>query len=148
MRRLAFAAAAAAAAFATPAYANETRVEVRGGVVWCCGESDDTIGLAVGHDYDLGDSLFIGVEGVIDSNFDLDDPVLGVNARLGTKVGEKTKIFALAGYAHATGVDYDDAVIGAGLQHNLGEKALLSVQYQRVLDLEVNRALVGVGIRF
>lgn len=148
MRRLAFTAAVAAAAVATPAQAGETRVEARGGIIWCCGVSDETIGLAVGHDFDLGDTLFLGVEGVVDTTFDFDDPVLGVNARLGTKVGENTKIFALAGYARTTSVDLDDAVIGAGLQHNLGEKALLSVQYQRYLDSDVNRALVGFGLRF
>ncbi len=148
MHRFAFAAAAAAAAIAAPAQANETRVEVRGGIVWCCGVSDETIGLAVGHDYDLGDTLFIGVEAVADTDFDISDPVLGVNARLGTKVGEQTKLFVMGGYAHATGTDLDDAVIGAGLQHNLGEKALLSVQYQRYLDTDVNRALVGIGLRF
>lgn len=148
MRRLAIIAAAAATVIATPAYANETRVEARGGVVWCCGVSDETIGFAIGHDYDLGDTLFIGVEGVLDTDFDISDPVLGVNARLGTKIGETTKIFALAGYAHSTGVDLDDAVIGAGIQHNLGEKALMSLQYQRYLDTDVNRALVGIGIRF
>lgn len=148
MRPYAFAAAAAAATLATPAYADETRVEARGGIVWCCGASDETIGLVVGHDFDIGEKVFLGVEGVVDSNFDLDDPVLGVNARLGTKVGENTKIFALAGYAHATDFDQDDAVVGAGVQHNLGEKALLSLQYQRTLDLELNRVLVGVGLRF
>ncbi|MFO6448654.1 outer membrane protein [Erythrobacter sp. NE805] len=148
MRHIAFAAAAAAAVVATPAHADETRIEARGGIVWCCGVEDETIGLVVGHDFDVGEKIFFGVEGVVDSNFDLDDPVLGVNARLGTKLGEKTKLFALAGYAHATGVDIDDAIVGAGVQHNLGEKALVSLQYQRALDSELNRVLVGVGFRF
>ncbi|QDH35298.1 porin family protein [Porphyrobacter sp. YT40] len=148
MRLVTFAAAASLAAIATSAQADETRVEVRTGIVWCCGVSDETIGLAVGHDFDLGGDLFAGVEAVADTNFDFVDPTIGVNARLGTKLGEQTKVFGLVGYAYETDFDIDDAVVGAGVQHNVGEKALLSLQYQRYLDLDINRVAVGVGLRF
>jgi len=148
MRRIAYLAAAAAAVIATPAYADESRVEVRGGVVWCCGESEDTLGIAVGRDFDLGETVFIGAEAVLDSNFDFNTPIAGVNARLGTKLGEQTKLFGLVGYAHDTDSSADDVVLGAGLQHNLGEKFMVSVQYQRALDSELNRAFIGLGLRF
>ncbi len=148
MRRLAFAAAVAAAAIATPAHADETRVEARGGIVWQGGFTDDTIGIAVGHDFDVGENVFFGIEGVADSNISFDDPVLGVNARLGTKIKENTKLFVLGGYAAATGVDADDFVVGAGVQHNFGEKSLISLQYQRSIDFELNRVMLGFGVRF
>lgn len=141
-------AAAAIAVLATPAQADETRVEVRTGIVWCCGVSDETIGVAVGHDFDLGSEMFVGVEAVADTDFDFIDPTIGVNARLGTKLSEETKVFVLGGYAYETGFDFDDAVFGAGLQHNFTEQALLSVQFQRYIDTDVNRAVVGFGIRF
>lgn len=148
MRLVNYAAVAALAALATPAKADETRVEVRSGIVWCCGVSDETIGLAVGHDFDLGGDMFAGIEAVADTDFDFVDPTIGVNARLGTKLGEDTKVFVLGGYAYETGFDFDDALIGAGVQHNVGEKALLSLQYQRYLDTDVNRVAVGFGLRF
>lgn len=148
MRFQTIALAAAAAAIATPAYADESRIEARGGVAWCCGVSDETIGVAVGHDFDLKSTLFIGVEAVADTDFNFTDPVIGVNARLGAKVGEDTKVFALAGYAYSTGIELDDAVVGAGVQHNVGQTTLLSLQYQRSVDFDINRVLVGVGVRF
>ncbi len=92
--------------------------------------------------------MFIGVEAVADTNFDFVDPTIGVNARIGTKLGEDTKVFGLLGYAYETGFDIDDALIGAGIQQNVGKKSLLSVQYQRYLDLDINRVLVGFGFRF
>lgn len=148
MRLQAIAAAAVAAVIATPASADETRVEVRGGIVWCCGVSDETIGVALGHDFTASNDLFIGVEAVADTNFDFVDPTIGVNARLGTMMSENSKLFVTAGYAYETGIDYDDILIGAGYQHNFGTNALLSVQYQRYIDLDINRASVGIGYRF
>lgn len=149
MRLQAIAAAmAAATVVATPAYAGESRVEVRGGVIWCCGVSDETIGLALGHDFDAGSAMFIGIEAVADTNFDFVDPTLGVNARIGAKLGQGGKLFGTVGYAIETGYDIDDFVVGAGYQHNLGTNALVSVQYQRYTDLDVNRATVGIGYRF
>ena len=149
MRKMTISAAIAAVALAaSPAHADETRVEVRGGIAWCCGSSDETIGLAVGHDFDLSSGLFIGVEGVADTNFDFVDPLLGVNARLGTKLGEKSKLFGTVGYAYDTGFEDDDLVLGAGYQYNISDRALFSVQYQRYVDFNVNRASVGVGYRF
>ncbi|MGN3974209.1 outer membrane protein [Tsuneonella sp. SYSU-LHT278] len=142
------AAAATVAAVASPAAANETRLEVRGGIVWCCGVSDETIGVAIGHDFDVGTGAFIGVEGVADTNFDFVDPTLGVNARVGAKVGETGKVFGTLGYAYETGFDIDDWVLGAGYQTDLGANALVSLQYQRYMDTDINRAIVGVGFRF
>ncbi|MES2700243.1 MAG: hypothetical protein V4647_11600 [Pseudomonadota bacterium] len=149
MRYLTISAAVAACAFAaTPALANEARVEARGGIAWVSGTSTESIGLAVGYDADLDDSFFAGIEAVADTDFDFSDPVLGVNARLGANVGEGGKAFVTAGYAYDTWSEFDDAVIGAGYQHNIGTNALLSIQYQRYVDLDINRATVGLGFRF
>lgn len=140
--------AAVLAAIATPAYADESRIEARGGIAWCCGVSDETIGVAVGHDFDLNSTMFIGVEAVADTDSNFSDPTIGVNARIGGRVGEDTKVYALAGYAYSTAIELDDAVIGVGVQQNVGTTTLLSLQYQRSLDFDVNRLMVGVGVRF
>lgn len=148
MRFANIAAVAVLATVATPAVANETRLEARGGIAWVSGASDETIGVALGHDVDLGQTTFIGVEAVADTDFNISDPTIGVNARLGFKAGENSKLFASAGYAYSTGFEIDDAVVGAGFQHNLGASSLVSIQYQRYIDFDINRATVGLGFRF
>lgn len=142
-----FAAAAIAAAPATVS-ANEGWVEIRGGIAWVSGATNETIGLAVGYDVDVSEKFFIGVEAVADTDFDISSPVLGVNGRAGFKVSEEGKLFATAGYAYETEFELDDFVVGAGYQHNLGRNALMSIQYQRFVDTEINRAMVGLGYRF
>ncbi len=147
MRFFAMFAAAAMAAAPTAVSANEARVEVRGGIAWVSGATDETIGLAVGYDADVSENFFLGVEAVADTDFNISSPVLGVNARAGFRVGEQGKLFATAGYAYETEFELDDFVLGAGYQHNVG-RALVSIQYQRYMDTEINRAMMGVGYRF
>jgi len=53
---------AATAAFASPALANEARVEARGGVIWSDGDTQDFWGMAAGYDFDLGEKAFAGLE--------------------------------------------------------------------------------------
>lgn len=148
MRKFSYISAIALAAVATPALANEARVELRGGVAWVPGVSTEVIGVALGYDADVGGNVFVGGEVVADTDFDFASPVIGVNVRLGTNVGESTKLFVTGGYARDTSFDLDDAVIGAGAQFGLGSKSFVSVQYQRYLDTDVNRATVGVGFKF
>ena len=148
MRSLVFAAAIAASTIATPALANEARVELRTGIAWVSGVSDETLGVAVGYDADISEAAFVGVEAVADTNFDFADPILGVNGRLGAKVGDAGKLFGTVGYARDTTFDLDDWTLGAGYQHNLGSNMLLSAQYQRYMDTDVNRASIGFGFRF
>lgn len=52
----------ASLAIATPAMANEARIEARGGVIWANGTSEDVWGAAAGYDFDLGETAFAGVE--------------------------------------------------------------------------------------
>ena len=55
-------AAAGATLAATPALANEARVEARGGVIWNGSDSEAIAGVAAGYDVDLGEKTFVGVE--------------------------------------------------------------------------------------
>jgi hypothetical protein len=52
----------ASLAVATPALADETRVEVRGGAIWSNGTTEDTYGVAAGFDTDIGTNAFAGFE--------------------------------------------------------------------------------------
>lgn len=148
MRLLIVAAALSISAAATPAIANEARLEARGGIAWANGSSTETIGVALGYDAPVGENTFVGVEAVLDTDFDISDPVLGANLRFGFNMSPESKLFATLGYAHDTGFDQDDAVIGAGYQHNVGARSLVSIQYQRYLDSDINRATIGFGYRF
>jgi len=85
------AAAATAATLATPAYANEARVDVHGGQVWAGGDSEGTAGVAAGYDWDFGSSAFAGIEGSADKVLgDGWDVCFAVSRRVGAKVaGDK-----------------------------------------------------------
>lgn len=148
MKKITYIAAIALTAFATPSMASEARMELRGGVAWVPGVSTESIGLALGYDADVGGNVFVGGEVVADTDFDFVSPVIGLNARLGTKVAENTKLYITGGYAHDTDFGTDDAVVGAGAEFGLGTKTFVSLQYQRYLDTDVNRATLGIGFKF
>ncbi len=53
---------AASVAVASPALANEGRIEARGGVYFDGTTTEDAYGVAAGYDFDLGKTAFAGVE--------------------------------------------------------------------------------------
>jgi len=151
MRNIIFA-AAAVAAFATPAYANEARVEARGGVIWADGDSEAFGGLAAGYDFDLGTSTFVGVEVSGDKVFTDNTKVAwGFTGRAGAKVGAG-KLYAAGGYT----TEFCDVCdgnwhIGAGYQHSLGTNLFGKLEYRRYLVdnfSDTNAVAVGVGMTF
>lgn len=153
MRKIVVLAALAAATVATPAFAQsaagEGRVEVRGGIAWAEGAEEAFAGVAAGYDFDLGDTAFVGVEGSADKVLaDGAEVLWSIGGRVGAKVGDAGRVYALGGYGFADGSDGPFA--GAGYQHNLGEKIFAKVEYRRTLveGPDVNFAGVGVGLRF
>lgn len=149
MKTIIMFAAAVTAVASTPAYAaGEGFAELRGGYAWVGDLADtESLGLALGYDFDLGSNAFIGVEANAYTDADFSDPVIGTNARLGFKPSEKNKMFATVGYAYDTWSETDDMVLGAGFEHKL-DKLSLSIQYQRSLDWEINHVFVGIGTKF
>ena len=155
MRRvlLSLAAAAASVAVASPAFANEARVEARGGAVWSNGDTEATAGIAAGYDFDLGQSTFAGVEVSADKMLTSNTKVaFGFNARAGAKLGETTKLYALGGYT----TEPCDACkgswgAGAGFQQAFGKSLYGKLEYRHdfVGGLpDSNSAVAGVGVRF
>jgi hypothetical protein len=142
-------ATAALMTLSTPAYAaGEGYVEGRIGYAWVGDLADtESLGVALGYDFDVGGNAFVGIEATADTDFDINNPILGLNARLGVKAGEKSKIFGTIGYVYDTTFEVDDMLVGAGFEQKVG-KVSLGLQYQRVLDLEVNRLFVGIGTKF
>lgn len=144
----------AAAAIATPALANEARIEARGGVAWANGDSDAVAGVAAGYDFDLGTAAFAGVEVSADKILDgaADRVGLGASARVGIKAGDSGKLYAAGGYTTKF-CDLCDGTwnVGAGYQHGFGERLYGKVEYRNYFvdgGSDVNAAVVGLGVKF
>jgi hypothetical protein len=111
----------AALMLATPALADETRVEVNTTGNFYGGDYQQSIGLAAGHDFSLTPAFFVGPEVSIDKLLATDTLTsVGVSGRLGADLGGAGKLYAVGGWAsqpyHGGNPDWD---IGAGYQHTL-----------------------------
>ncbi|KRA83079.1 outer membrane protein [Altererythrobacter sp. Root672] len=140
-------AAASALVVATPAAANEWRLEARGGVAWANGVEKAIAGAALGYDADLGETAFAGIETSIDKILDGDASLtFGATARAGAKIGQG-KLYATGGYSFGEGEDTWTA--GAGYQHKVGSNAYLKAEYRRFFSVvDINVVAAGVGVAF
>lgn len=153
MRKVLIALAATAAAFASPAMANEGRIEARGGVVWDSGVSEDVWGVAAGYDWDLGDKAFAGLEisgdkiGASGTGLNV-----GLTARLGLKAGERTKVLVDGGYSIITCSLCDDPVhAGVALEQGVSDKVYLKLGYRHFFYdgfSDADAVVAGVGVKF
>lgn len=146
---------AASLVIATPALANEARVEARGGVVWGSGNSEAIVGVAAGYDFDLGTSAFAGVEVSGDKILDSATKriVFGFTGRAGVKASENDKVFATVGYAtKPCALCVDSVTAGAGWEHNFGQKLYGKVEYRHFFTSDNapdnDAVAVGLGVRF
>lgn len=152
--RLVLLSIAAAAAIATPALANEGRFEGRGGVIWSGGNSEAIAGVAAGYDWDLGETTFVGLEVSGDKILESNTRVsLGLGGRVGTKLGEAGKLYAVAAYQTKPCKFCEDSVgVGAGYQHSFGGNLFGKLEYRHnfignnVKDSNVVAA--GLGVKF
>jgi outer membrane immunogenic protein len=144
----------ASLAIASPALANEGRIEARGGVIWSNGTSEDTYGVAAGYDFDLGATTFAGVEVSGDKIATSGTKVaFGVTGRLGVKTGEGTRLFGAGGYTtEACDLCEGQWHLGAGLEQKISGPVYLKAEYRHFFE---NSAVVGgdavvggVGVRF
>lgn len=155
MKKFVFSAAVCAisAAVAAPAQANEARAEVRGGVFFGSGSEDAAVGLAAGYDWDLSETLFVGLEASADKVLDgfYDDVSFGGGLRIGTSFGDAAKGYVIGGYnTQICDLCVDAWSAGAGLQYGITENAYLKAEYRRYFPgsglNDYNSVLVGIGI--
>ncbi|MCX7864660.1 MAG: hypothetical protein N2423_06480 [Novosphingobium sp.] len=145
---------AAAAALATPAMANEARVEARGGVIWDNGDSEGQLGVAAGYDWDLGDSAFAGLEVSGDKILESNTRVsFGFGGRLGLKTSADGKLYGAVAYQTKPCRLCEESVsAGVGYQHNLGSKLYGKVEYRHFFVgdgiSDPDAVTVGLGLRF
>ncbi|MFM5895052.1 MAG: hypothetical protein ACKOQM_11580 [Novosphingobium sp.] len=145
----------ASLAFATPALANEARVEVRGGAIWLNGNTDATYGAAAGYDFDLAPNTFAGVEVSGDKIDRTGSKVaFGMTGRLGLKAGSSTKVFAAGGYTtKPCDLCEDSWHAGAGVEQGLGKGPVyLKAEYRHFFTgngfPDSDAVVGGVGVRF
>lgn len=154
MRRVIVPLASVLAVVSSPALANEGRIEGHGGVVWDGSSSEATTGVAVGYDWDVGNTGFIGLETSADKILQSNQRVsFGVGGRAGFKLGEAGKAYAVSSYQSKPCRLCEESVsAGAGYQHSFGEKLYGKVEYRHYLVSEgvpdYDGAVVGIGMRF
>lgn len=155
MRKVLIALAATVAAVASPAMANEGRIEARGGAAWVCDGcgTEDVWGIAAGYDWDLGDKAFVGLEvsgdkiGVSGSKVAFSGTV-----RVGAKAGEKGKFYVNGGFqTESFAGNGGDPFAGVGFEQGIGKSLYVKAEYRHVfVDSfdDTNILAAGVGVRF
>ena len=151
-----------ATGFASAAHAGEARVEAHAGVYWEPGASTNgpvsyskaAAGLALGYDQDIGGPFFVGAELSADKVLGtaFNRVSIGVAGRLGAKLSEADRLYAVGGYASKLCRTCRDAgILGGGFQHDFG--ALYGkVEYRRFVtgqgSVDGNSLVAGLGLHF
>ena len=154
MKKIAIAVAALAAVAASPALANEGRVEARGGIAWADGDSEGTAGVAAGYDWTVGSGTFIGAEVTGDKILTDGAKVsFGINARGGAQLSNGTKLYVSGGWNSEPCDLCDDAVsLGAGAEFPLVNRLYGKIEYRHFFAgngfTDTNAVVAGVGVRF
>jgi outer membrane immunogenic protein len=146
---------AASVAVASPALANEGRIEARGGVVWACDgcQAEDVYGVAAGYDWDLGGKAFAGVEVAGDQiSVSGSKVAFSFGGRLGARAGEKGKFYVNGGYQTESFPGFGgDPYAGVGYEQGIGQNLYLKAEYRHVfVDSfdDSNIIAAGVGVKF
>jgi len=177
---------AAAALFAVPATANaQAYVQAQTGLdsVSVNGGSSEglTYGVAAGYDVQARDALFFGIQASVSDSTtkECERDLLSVGdklcvrsgrdlaavARVGTNVGDTTKLYVLGGYTNARirvtyndgtnrdsdGTNLDGFRLGAGFEHDFGGNLFGKVEYNYSnyeQGFSRHYALAGLGVKF
>lgn len=155
MRKLLISLAVVITAAATPALANEARVEARTGAAFGAGgDTEAVIGGAVGYDFDLSETVFAGVEVSADKVLDsvTNRAMFGFTGRLGARHSDNDRLFAAAGYTTKPCSFCEDAIhLGAGWEHDFGPvygKLEYRHFFARNGAIDADSVVGGLGIRF
>lgn len=144
----------ASLAVASPALANEARIEARGGIIWDQGDEEAIAGIAAGYDWDLGGSTFFGVEASADKILtDNTRVAFGFGGRVGAKVGDAGKLYVASSYNTKPCRFCEDSVsLGAGYQHSFGQNLYGKVEYRHFFVgngfSDPDAVVAGLGVKF
>lgn len=154
MRQLSVLISAFLALCATPALARETYVEATGGMIWNREDSNAVTAVTVGHDIDLSERFFVGVEGFAEEVLaDHTRVVWGVGGRVGARVMLRSKLYAAVNWQSKDCRECGSAAgVGTGWEQDLSEKIYAKVEYKRLLigngEPDSNIVAVGLGYKF
>lgn len=143
----------ASLAAASPALANEARLEARGGVIWDQGESEAIAGVAAGYDFDLG-GTFVGAEVSADKILTDNTRVsFGIGGRAGVNLSEAGKLYVASSYQTKPCRFCEDSVsLGAGYQHSFGGNLYGKVEYRHYFVgngfTDPDSVVAGLGVKF
>jgi hypothetical protein len=145
---------AASLVIATPALANEGRIEGRGGVIWDRGNTEAIAGVAAGYDFDLGPGAFAGPEVSADKVLTDNTRVsFGFGGRAGIKTSEAGKVYAVGSYQTkpCRGCEHSWSA-GAGYQHGFGNRLYGKVEYRHFFVgnglSDPDAVTAGLGVKF
>jgi outer membrane immunogenic protein len=173
-------------AVASPCAAEGFRAEVHGG--WDrvdaedVGDSGVVYGIGLGYDMAIGERAFVGADFSLDDSSQKECEAgalvnndelciragrdIAAGVRGGTRIGERGKLYALAGYTNARfrtsyttpagvttrdGANLDGLRVGAGYQHGFAGGAYGKVEYRYSnyeAGIERHQVLFGVGFEF
>lgn len=145
---------AASMVFASPALANEARIEARGGVFFGGGVTQDVYGVAAGYDFDLGETTFAGVEVSGDKIATTGTKIaFGATARLGIKAKTGTRLFVDGGYTSEICDTCEYSIhAGAGFEQDISSNVYGKLGYRHFFVAngipDFDAVVVGVGVRF
>ena len=143
----------ASLAVATPALANESRVEARAGAIWGGGQTEAIAGVAAGYDFDLGPAAFAGAEISADKVLTSGSNRIGVGftGRLGAKL-PVAKLYVDGGYTTKFCTACDGTWnVGAGAEVPLAGNVYGKVNYKRYIvdnGPDGNSVIAGIGMKF
>lgn len=176
-------AAAVAALFAVPAAAQaQAFVQAETGLdsISVGGESDQGVsyGVSAGYDIALSNGLFVGIQGTVADSTTKECASAGEErlciktgrdlaavVRLGTQVGDRSKLYVLGGYTNARiratytdgvdsfgeGANGDGFRLGAGAQYDLSDRLFVKAEYRYSnyeSDFSRHNAIVALGAKF
>ncbi|GAM07156.1 hypothetical protein [Novosphingobium sp. MBES04] len=145
--------ALAVAGLASPAHADEAYAEVIGGISFGPEEDAAIFGLAAGYDWDLTETIFVGLEASLDKEMVKERHVaLGIGVRAGLEVTERGKAFVGLNY-QSKDCPHCEAAWGfsGGWEQEIGERLYLKGEYKHLAtehegDKEI--LIAGLGIMF
>ncbi|WP_420142943.1 hypothetical protein [Sphingobium sp.] len=154
MRNLLMLLTAASALIATPAVADETYVDATGGVIWNREGSNAVAAFTLGHDVELNDRFFVGVEGIAEKVLEKDTRVVwGIGGRVGAYVLPGSKLIAGVNWQSKDCRECASAVgLSTSWEQDLSEKIYGKVEYKHLLigngERDSDVVAVGLGFKF
>ncbi|MBH0112891.1 hypothetical protein I5E68_07995 [Novosphingobium sp. YJ-S2-02] len=138
---------------APPVRADESYIEPIGGLNWNREESAVVTGIAVGHDFDIDEAHFWGIEVTAEKELEEDRRVAwGVGGRFGRTMLSGGKLFVGGAWQTKECADCGHAVaLTAGWEQEIAEEIYAKVEFKHLLvedERDKDGLVFGIGFMF